>query len=879
MASFVVLKFGGTSVSSVERWRAIGERVRERIDEGLHPIVVCSALSGVTSALDVLVDEAADGASGTGAGLDAIRDRHTAFAAELGLDASHPAVQRVAADLAEVERWIVGVGLVGEASPRVRARVLATGERMSTRLGAAWLAAQGIDARWLDARDLLTSTPEPDADDARRFLSAHVDAAPDPALVARLAAEPVVITQGYVARDAAGDTVVLGRGGSDTSAAILAARVGAARCEIWTDVPGMFTADPHKLPAARLLESLDYAEAQEIATMGAKVLHPRCLPPVRQQGIPLEVRCTALPTLRGTRIGRDGPGAPGGGAGGGAAQVKAIAVRKGLVLVSMATLGMWQQVGFLARAFGVFANLGLSVDVVSTSETEVTATLDPGANTLDGRVLDRLVAGLSSSCRARVLTGCASISLVGRGIRGILHQLAPVLELFEEHRVHLVSQAASDLNLTFVVDEGDADRLLAKLHALLFAHRGADALLGPTWSELFGPAPGATAAPPGKRRAAAPQWWETEREALLAVARAGTPAYAVHGPTVDARAEALLALPSVDRVLYALKANPDPRLIARLAARGVGFDAVSPGEVRRARATAPDAFVLFTPNFAPRAEYADALAAEVPPQVTLDNVHPLERWPELFAGRDLFVRVDPGRGRGHHAHVRTAGTRSKFGIGLDQVGRVAELARAAGARIVGLHAHVGSGILDPEAWRQVAVVLDEVAERFPDVRVLDLGGGLGVPDRPGRKPLDLGAVEDGLARVRQAHPGRALWLEPGRYLVAEAGVLLATVTQLKRKGDLLYVGVDAGMHTLIRPALYGAYHPVVNLSRLGEPATTVATVVGPICETGDVLARDRKLAEPREGDVLLVAVTGAYGAAMASDYNSRGLPRQVVLDG
>jgi diaminopimelate decarboxylase/aspartate kinase len=287
--------------------------------------------------------------------------------------------------------------------------------------------------------------------------------------------------------------------------------------------------------------------------------------------------------------------------------------------------------------------------------------------------------------------------------------------------------------------------------------------------------------------------------------------------------------------------------------------------------------VLFTPNFAPRPEYEQALRDGV--QVTLDNLHPLEAWPQIFAGRELFVRLDPGRGRGHHAHVRTAGARSKFGVAPDQLERLAELAKAAGAKVTGLHAHVGSGILDPSTWQEVALFLVQVAERFPDARVLDLGGGLGVPDRPGRQGLDLGELEAGLKLVRDAHPGRELWLEPGRFLVAESGVLLTRVTQLKRKGDLLYVGVDAGMHTLLRPALYGAYHPVAPVTRQGDPAQTVATVVGPICETGDVLARDRKMPEPREGDVLLIAVAGAYGASMASDYNLRGRPRELVLGG
>ncbi|MEQ1506426.1 MAG: aspartate kinase, partial [Myxococcota bacterium] len=499
---FVVVKFGGTSVSSLERWRTIAAEIRARLADGLQPVVVCSALSGVTNALEALLDAAATG--DPAAAVAGIVARHRAFAAELGVD---PSV--LDAELTELERLAVGASLVGEASPRVRARILAKGELLLTRLGAAWLVDQGIDATWLDARELLVADGK--GPDARRFLSATVDARPDPVVRERLAGVRVGLTQGFVARDPSGATVILGRGGSDTSAAVLAGKLGAVRCEIWTDVPGMFTADPHKLPAARLLEALDYAEAQEIATMGAKVLHPRCLAPVRDAKIPLEIRCTPKPGLRGTRIAADAPGGP--------AQVKAISFRKGLVLVSMDTLGMWQQVGFLADAFAVFKDLGLSVDVVSTSETEVTATLDPAANALDGDVLDALVAGLSPICQPTVVTGCASISLVGRGIRGILHRLAPVLELFEEHRVHLVSQAASDLNLTFVVDEGQAERLVARLHALLFAHRGADEVLGPTWQELFAPTPRRS---PKK---ASPPWWEVKRDALLGIAARGTPAY------------------------------------------------------------------------------------------------------------------------------------------------------------------------------------------------------------------------------------------------------------------------------------------------------------------------------------------------------------------
>jgi diaminopimelate decarboxylase/aspartate kinase len=189
--------------------------------------------------------------------------------------------------------------------------------------------------------------------------------------------------------------------------------------------------------------------------------------------------------------------------------------------------------------------------------------------------------------------------------------------------------------------------------------------------------------------------------------------------------------------------------------------------------------------------------------------------------------------------------------------------------VVGLHAHAGSGILDPEAWREVAGRLLSAAERFPDVEVLDLGGGLGVGELPQDPALDVERLGELLLEVRRGFPRYRLWLEPGRYLVARAGVLLTRVTQLKGKGASRFVGVDTGMNSLIRPALYGAWHEIVNLTRLDEPASETADVVGPICESGDVLGAERRLPVCAEGDVLLVAHAGAYGRAMSSYYNLR----------
>ncbi len=376
-------------------------------------------------------------------------------------------------------------------------------------------------------------------------------------------------------------------------------------------------------------------------------------------------------------------------------------------------------------------------------------------------------------------------------------------------------------------------------------------------------------------------WWLARREELLAIAAEASPAYVYDLSSLDQAAAELASLGVFDRRLYAVKANPHPQILRRFAALGLGFECVSPGEIERVLASCPGVSpdrILFTPNFAPRREYEQALQAGV--HLTLDSLHPLLHWQESLAGCEVFVRLDLGRGLGHHSHVRTGGAHSKFGIPQEEWRELAALAARADVRIVGLHSHAGSGILDPDLWRHTAHDLVAAAALFPEATVLDLGGGLGLPGPIGLR-LDLQSLAASLATLQAelAAAGRSfkLWLEPGRYLVAEAGVLLATVTQVKGKGENRYVGVDTGMNSLIRPMLYGAHQEIVNLSRWGEPLTARVAIVGPICESGDVLGVDRHLPETREGDILLIATTGAYGRSMSSHYNLREPAREVVI--
>src|SRR5690348_8099430 len=436
-APWIVLKFGGTSVATAERWRTILDLAAARRAEGMRVLVVVSALAGVTDALKALCRCAPSEREAAWAGVVA---RHRELAVQMQL-----------ADVARVEHWLASLQalvfpLPRRAAPRAshhlsrgerdhwwHAAVQAHGELLSSSIGAAFMTANGLPTEWLDARDVLLARELPFLNERARVLSAQVQAEPDAAFAAQMAARgEVFISQGFIARNAEGETVLLGRGGSDTSAAYMGALLRAARVEIWTDVAGMFTADPRQVPGARLLQHLDYDEAQEIATTGAKVLHARCLSPCRRARVPLWIKDTQHPDLDGTVVApQPAEIAP---------SIKAISSRRGITLVSMETSGMWQQVGFLADVFALFKKHGLSVDLIGSAETNVTVSLDPTENLLDSEVVAALAADLAKVCRVKVIAPCAAVTLVGRGMRSMLHRLSGVLAEFGRMRVHLISQ-------------------------------------------------------------------------------------------------------------------------------------------------------------------------------------------------------------------------------------------------------------------------------------------------------------------------------------------------------------------------------------------------------------------------------------------------------
>lgn len=344
-------------------------------------------------------------------------------------------------------------------------------------------------------------------------------------------------------------------------------------------------------------------------------------------------------------------------------------------------------------------------------------------------------------------------------------------------------------------------------------------------------------------------------------------------------------------VNYSVKANANPALLRIVRQEGLVADAMSPGELHMdelAGFTRDE--ILYISNNNSEDELRNALSRCH--LVSVDSLSQLDRLGRLAPGGKVMVRFNPGIGAGHHAKVVTAGKATKFGIAPDSLDEVFALLDRHGLVLAGINQHIGSLFMEAEGYLAAAEVLLRLAQGLPPRRlaaleIIDFGGGFGIPYRKyaGQPRLDMADLGRRLhARITDwaaatGYTGRFL-VEPGRYVAAECGVLLGRVHAVKNNGDQRYAGTDLGFNVLARPVLYDAFH---DLEIYGAPGSgprqdMVQTVVGNICESGDILARERLLPELREGDVLGVLDAGAYGFAMASTYNQRQRPAEVLID-
>lgn len=333
-------------------------------------------------------------------------------------------------------------------------------------------------------------------------------------------------------------------------------------------------------------------------------------------------------------------------------------------------------------------------------------------------------------------------------------------------------------------------------------------------------------------------------------------------------------------IKYAAKALTNQAILQLLKREGAGLDVVSIQEAELGiQAGFEPGEILFTPNCVSFKEIQEAVELGV--KINIDNISILEQFGHKYHGTvPICVRLNPHIMAGGNHKISTGHIDSKFGISVHQLRHVLRVIETNELNVEGLHVHTGSDILDSEVFLRGAQIIFDAAYNFPNLRYIDFGSGFKVPYRSGDPATDIpmlvGKIEDEFLKFCQEY-GRELemWFEPGKYIVSEAGQFLVRCNVIKTTPATVFAGVDSGMNHLLRPMMYDAYHNIVNISNpTGVPR--VYTVVGYICET-DTFGWDRKLGEVREGDVLAIQNAGAYGFSMASNYNSRFRPAEILV--
>jgi diaminopimelate decarboxylase len=365
----------------------------------------------------------------------------------------------------------------------------------------------------------------------------------------------------------------------------------------------------------------------------------------------------------------------------------------------------------------------------------------------------------------------------------------------------------------------------------------------------------------------------------------GTPLYVYSGAKIKEQYQKLTkAFKGIDvKIKYACKANSNINILKLLKQEGSGLDTVSMNEVRLGlKAGFEPEEILYTPNGVSMEEMEEAVQMGV--NINIDNISILEQFGHKYQSSvPVCIRINPHVMAGGNAHIQTGHIDSKFGISIHQIRHVIRVVKANNMDIAGLHMHTGSDIVDAEVFTHAAELLFEAAMNFENLRYIDLGSGFKVGYRKDDVTTDIDRLGKVLGKrfeefCRTCGKKLELWFEPGKFLVSEAGIFLVKVNVVKQTVSTVFAGVDSGQNHLIRPMMYEAYHHIVNISNRGE-TQRVYSVVGYICET-DTFGYDRKLTEVRAGDVLAIYNAGAYGFAMASNYNSRLRPAEVlILDG
>lgn len=453
----IVMKFGGTSVADCAAISRTIEIIRKRLPE--RPVVVVSALSKVTDLLYRISDEAKKrDFEEASALLRQLRSRHLTLAEELirqseSIDKEsilEDAQRRVNEICDKLSHFIEAVCALGELSDRSKAVIIGNGEYLSSNIICCAMNARGISTRLMDSRKMIITNAdflkgEPKQD----LISIKVNAE----VSSHYTDCEAVITQGFVSATEDGEPTVLGRGGSDYTASLIGMAVGAQRIEIWTDVDGVKTADPRKVEGTQSLERISFEEAAEMAHFGAKVLHPMTIEPAVKKNIPIYVLNSINPDGKGTVILQNSFIDDG---------VKSVSSKENILVINIFSTKMINVAGFLMSVFEIFSRNNVSVDLISTSEANISVTVDASQN------VDNVIRELSSFADVYVDRDKAQVSVIGKNLDNVTGILEKTFAPLSDYRIYMISQGASYVNISFVVDRTALDKVVSLLHRSLF---------------------------------------------------------------------------------------------------------------------------------------------------------------------------------------------------------------------------------------------------------------------------------------------------------------------------------------------------------------------------------------------------------------------------
>ncbi|HET7704891.1 MAG TPA: lysine-sensitive aspartokinase 3 [Thermoanaerobaculia bacterium] len=449
----IVIKFGGTSVGDADRVANAIDIVAARREQ--KPIVVVSALAGVTNEL-VAASEAAR--AGDGERVDkiiaAVRQRHEDVAVQLvqqKLDFFESFTRQLDKQIEQIHTILRGITLLGEITARAKDKVVSIGEKLSSVLFAYSMMMRAVPGEHVHSEEVVITD---DRFGEARPLMDETRAAARRVLLPLVERNLVPVLGGFIGSTRDGATTTLGRGGSDYSAAIIGAAVGADEIQIWTDVDGMMTCDPRLIPNARVIDTISYVEAAELAWFGAKVLHPKTIAPAVEQNIPVRVLNTHNVSSPGTLVTQAGDSRDHG--------ARAVAVKRGVTVVNMTSSQMLGAHGFLAKLFAIFEQLQVSVDLITTSEVSVSVTIDDKHN------LKQLVERLAPVASVEVMENQSIVAVVGRNLMRDSEVGAKIFTALRGVPMSMFALGTSGLNLSIVVDEKDADRAVKSIHEALF---------------------------------------------------------------------------------------------------------------------------------------------------------------------------------------------------------------------------------------------------------------------------------------------------------------------------------------------------------------------------------------------------------------------------